>query len=957
MATMEHRRFTPSVLLAGAVWLISFWVFSPAATLADEPVAAADPAAIEFFETKIRPLLANQCWECHGPGKQESSLRLDSREGIARGGDSGAAAVPGDPRTSRLIEAVAYTGDLQMPPAGKLTDAEIADLTAWVAMGMPWPADAAQHVETLDERTQRFRQDHWSLRPVKMPAPPPVADGEWPLTGVDHFVLSHLEQAKLRPSAPADRRTLLRRVTVDLTGLPPTYEDVVAFENDRSPQAYEDAVDRLLESPLYGQRWARHWLDVARYADTKGYVFTQDPKYAFSYTYRDYVVRAFNDDLPYDQFLIEQLAADLLPLGDDKRPLAGLGFLTLGRRFMFNPHDIIDDRIDVTTRGLMGLTVGCARCHDHKYDPIPQADYYSLYGVFASTHEPEELPLVGMPEETAAYQAFQAELGKRQAALDEFLNTEHPRLLDELRTSAGAYLAEALKPAVVVDKDDAMLSFSPGEVRPAVVERWRRFLKEKTNAAHPVFGLWHAFAALPGEQFADAARDLSSKLAAAAAGKGEVAGTTLPVANANPLVRQALTDRPPQSPADLAARYGELLVNSYRAWQSLPPGPDGQQPAALPDAAAEELRQVLFGEGTPTAMTRDEISGLLDRQTQAKYGQLARVIEELQSQSPESPPRAMALADNPTPHQPHVFLRGNPGRPGDEVPRRFLGVLSSQQRANFGPGSGRLEMARAIASADNPLTARVMVNRVWMHHFGASLVPTPGDFGARGEPPTNPELLDYLAARFVATGWSVKQLHREIVLSRTYQQASLPREDAMAVDPENRLWWRTLPRRLEWEALRDSLLAVSGTLDLSLGGRPVDLFAEPFTGRRTLYGFLDRQDLPGLLRIFDFANPDVSTPQRSVTTVPQQALFLMNSQFVIAQAKQLAARTTSSAGDVRPRVTALYRLALARDPQENEFAAAEQFLTAAAADATPELAPWEQFAQVLLCSNEFAFVD
>ena len=630
------------------------------------------------------------------------------------------------------------------------------------------------------------RAKHWSFQPVRKPPLPAVRHTDWAITPLDRFILVKLEQAGVDPAPRADRRTLIRRASIDLTGLPPETADVEAFVNDPSPDAWEKVIDRLLASPRYGERWGRYWLDVARYADTKGYVFQEERRYPFAYTYRDYVIRAFNDDLPYDQFVIQQIAADRLPLGEDKRPLAALGFLTLGRRFLNNTPDIIDDRLDVVMRGLEGMTVGCARCHDHKFDPIPMRDYYSLYGVFASSVEPRELPLIGTPEPSPAYTAYEKELKALKQAVAEF-----------------------------EEKNKAELQ-----------KRNRKFQEER-------------------------------------------------------------------------------------------------------------------------------------RQLQNK-------VDKLRATHPGAPPQAMVLNDLPHPVEPVVFLRGNPGNRGPAVPRQFLEVLAGDGRRPFTEGSGRLELARAIASKDNPLTARVLVNRVWLHHFGQGLVRTPGDFGLRGEPPTHPELLDYLASEFMGRAspgrqpgesWSIKRLHRLILCSATYQQSCNPGQpEAPARDPENRLLSHQNRQRLDFEGLRDSLLRASGQLDAKAGGAPVDITTAPFSRRRSIYGFIDRQNLPGLFRAFDFASPDTTTAQRHVTTVPQQALFLMNGPFVVERARALAARPDVMArAEAVERIGYLYRLLYGRPPEPQELALGQRFVELAGAEKL--LAPWEKYCQVLLLANEFAFVD
>jgi hypothetical protein len=776
------------------------------------------------------------------------------------------------------------------------------------------------------EGIEKARGSHWSLQPVQAPDLPQVKDAAWGMQPIDRFILAKLEAAGMTPSAVADRRTLLRRATFDLTGLPPTIAEVEAFENDNSPDAFAQVVDRLLASPQYGERWGRHWLDVARYADTKGYVFTEERRYPYSYTYRDYVIDAFNADLPFDRFIVEQLAADLLPPGDDKSHLAAMGFLTLGRRFSNNNNDIIDDRIDVVTRGLMGLTVTCARCHDHKYDPIPQEDYYSLYGVFASSIEPKDLPLIAPPEQTAAYLEFEKGLAEREAEVNAYIDRQHVALLTDIRNRAADYLAEASRQKPEDrGRRRGNQSIGANELRPAVVDRWHDYLERTAKQHHPVFGPWHQLAVLK-EGIADGAPKVIESLNDAADAPTRV----------NPLVKKALVEAQPKSMADVAKAYGELLGRVNTEWVALlaesgKPSTTtvgtAATPTALPDPAAEEVRQVLYADSGPASISRDDVQRIFDRKTRDELRKLQRKVEEYKVNSPNAPPRAMVLNDAERPTEPRVFQRGNPGRPGKQVPRRFLQAVSLKESGPFKQGSGRLELAHAIASPSNPLTARVIVNRVWQHHFGFGLVRTPSDFGFRGESPTHPELLDYLAAAFMADGWSLKKLHRRMLLTNVYRQQSIDRPECALQDPENRLLWRMNPQRLEFEPMRDSILAVAGKLDPTVGGRPVDLFSKPFTTRRAVYGFIDRQDLPGTFRVFDFASPDVSTPMRPQTTIPQQALFGMNSPFVVEQAKSLAARKElSGESDSTGRVRALYRLVYAREPDSVELAAGVRFL-------------------------------
>ena len=906
------------------------WLLAPGLALALASAApAADPApikptpeAVEFFEKKVRPVLAEHCCSCHGPKKQRAGLRLDTAAGVKAGADNGPVVTAGDPAQSRLIAAVNRKGAFPMPPKATLPPDAVAALTEWVKVGAPFPDDAGGRANGIDPKT------HWAFQPLRKPAVPTVANVTSP---IDAFVQAKLRDKGLSLAPRADRRTLIRRAYFDLIGLPPTAAEIEAFEKDMSPDAWATVVDRLLASPHYGERWARHWLDVARYSDTKGYVFQEERTFPYAYTYRDYVVRSFNDDKPYNRFVVEQLAADKLPLGDDKSPLAAMGFLTLGRRFLNNPHDIIDDRIDVVTRGLMGLTVSCARCHDHKFDPIPQKDYYSLHGVFASSVEPKDLPLIGAAKMTPEVAAFEAELKTREDELKAETAKRHARYMTKLRSADG-----------IADYIRAVLDGAGGFVRERdlsryVFDRWKGFLAAEAKAGSPVFGPLQALAAIPEAEFATKAPDVIAGL-----GKD-------PQKPVNPLVAKALADAKPKALREAVDAYGRLIAAQPSVW--------------VPTRDQAELLRVLGKDG-PLDIPVSDLDKIQNRLDRDQLRAIQKKIDAFKATSPAAPPRAMVLNDTPAPVNPVVFLRGNPGNRGPAVPRQFLAVAAVAERKPFTDGSGRLELAQAIASPDNPLTARVFVNRVWIGHFGQGLVRTPSDFGVRSDPPTHPELLDWLARRFIQDGWSVKRLHRTIMLSATYQQASTTSPELAQLDPENKLLAHQNRRRLDFEAMRDGLLSAAGRLDSTVGGRPVDLFKAPFPTRRTVYGFIDRQNLPGTFRAFDFASPDQHSPQRFQTTVAPQALYLMNSPFVAEQAKAVANRPeVVSAKTPDEKVTRLYRAVLGRSPSSEELAIAREFVAeppgwfAGAMEAARPFGKWPQLAQVLLLSNEFAFID
>jgi hypothetical protein len=811
-------------------------------------------------------------------------------------------------------------------------------LALWLIAGAS-PMLRAAPPEGGDARSvaiEASARTHWAFQAVKQPAVPTVKNRTWAQAPVDAFILAKLEAAGIEPAPPADRRTLIRRATYDLVGLPPTPEEVAAFLADKSPDAFARVVDRLLASPHYGERWGRHWLDVARYASADS---------PFAFTYRDYVIRAFNDDLPYDQFLLQQLAADQLDLGANRQALAALGFLTVGRQFLNNVHDTIDDRIDAVTRGTMALTVSCARCHDHKYDPIPTRDYYSLYGVFASSTAPAELPLLGIAPDPQAYADYAPKRKSLQAKLDAFIRKQEAEVLQQHRRQTAQCLLLSREPAKLAGLIKGEFGLSDRKILQIGAMRWLKALEKLDSKSDPIFAPWFALAALPTAEFAGRAKALTAKIAANSLAH--------PV---NSLVARAFAGEPPASLKDVAERYGKLFEDVDKRWQQRRPS------EAQAQGDEESLRHVLYGKDSPGNLPPELMRQLFSTTALMQLGPLHKKIEQLDANHPGAPQRAMALVDSPRPKNSRVFIRGNPNLLGEEAPRQFLAILAGDKRRPFTRGSGRLELARAIASRDNPLTARVIVNRLWLHHFGAGLVSTADDFGLRSDPPSHPELLDYLAQRLVQDGWSLKKLHRLLMLSSAYQQKSDDNLRHEKSDPDNRLLAKMNRRRLDFESMRDTLLFVAGNLDLSFGGRPVDLLKQPYSKRRTVYGLTDRNNLLALFRTFDFANPDLSTAQRDATTVPQQALFFLNSPFVIEQACKMVNRPAfQQLDDDSKRVRRLYQFVYQRDPSPDEIRRGLRFLQAESAPTglteQQSLTPWERYGQVLLMSNELMFVD
>lgn len=948
---MHPARSTLFLGLRACAWAIG-------ALLALPLFCAIPPEQAEFFENRIRPVLAERCYSCHS-AKAESikgGLRLDLRAGVLKGGATGPALVPGKPEESLLLQAIRGAAkDLdRMPPKGAaLSPQEIAAFTEWVRSGAPDPRD--------DTLVPHPSATHWAFQTPVDPAPPalpPSLESSGPsLTPVDRLIRARLAKANLRPSPRADRRTLLRRITTDLTGLPPTPAEMASFVSDPSPSAYASAIDRLLASPRYGERWGRHWLDVARYADSKGYVFEEERRYAYAYTYRDWVVRSLNEDLPYDRFLVAQIAGDQIATPENPWPMAAQGFLTLGRRFLNNNTDIIDDRIDVICRGTMGLTVGCARCHDHKFDPIPTADYYSLYGILDSSQEPAEKPLLGPNPNPYLAAKYTEEHRRRTDELAQYRADRTEEIRAKLRLQVGTYLRTAQE-SVALDGSKAEELARTRSLDPGLVQAWKSRLVAFKATPNRVFAPWIALAELPATEFTHQGSAWIASHVSATNG-----------AAVNPRIAAALRTRPPQSLEDLARIYGDTFHEVDIQWTNhvhAAKTASHPLPTALANADDEELRQVLYAANSPIEEAIGGVDRFFATPVAQKTRALKRRIEELEATDPGAPLRAMALVDKASPVEPVVFKRGNPGNHGPRVPRQFLEVVAGPKRKPFTRGSGRLELAEAIASRDNPLTARVLVNRVWALHFGAPLVRTPGDFGLRSDPPSHPELLDHLAVWFMNHGWSLKALHRYLLLSATYQQASDPgtEDEARAqfshnegLDPANLLWWRMNRKRADFEALRDSLLAASGSLDGTVGGQPVSVFEGGGSPRRTLYGFIDRQNLPGLLRAFDFASPDSTAPMRYQTTVPQQALFLLNSPFMAARARDFVAQPSISSAATRDqKLERMHQIAFQRAPTAEELTLARSFLDHTAA-APQSLSPLEQYAQVLLSANEFVFAD
>jgi hypothetical protein len=1141
------------LVLPGRAW---FWASAEEPSLADA----------EFFEKEVRPLLVETCWKCHGDTKPRGGLKLTSRAHLLRGGESGPAAVAGKPEESLLVRAVRYQDTPRMPPQGKLSERQIAILVRWVKRGLPWPGTPGPPVAegspfTITEKQRRF----WSFQPVKAVAVPAVRDTTWPHSPIDRFILAALEARGLTPSRPADRRTLLRRVTFDLTGLPPTLAEMDSFLADDSPQAFARVVDRLLSSPQYGERWGRHWLDVVRYADARDLIQLPPPSdFREAWRYRDWVVEAFNHDLPYTDFIRHQVAGDLLPPrrpgGINKDGLVATGLLAIAD---FVPGDVdkeqmiadyVNDQIDVVGRAFLGLTVACARCHDHKFDPISTEDYYSLGGIFFSTRlipgpVPGNTPLVRVPLVSPAELARDAADRQRRAELEaqlpDAVDREYLAYLKSLVTGQTArYLVAACEVRKRASGSAnpllADLAKQHG-LQERLLAGWVELLgrvEKQPPASRPAVLRDAAAGKLAGAALEQSARQLQQALAALAKRREAEAPEQFALARAalyrfradDPQLRTDTSNRvtlwpnraglpgdakppapgagpvktsttinghnktvlrfdgrsllaapggaPPNGNLFLVFRTAETSSAGQRlvGWEDsnigqhglgLMPEPGGRlhailrtngqagdlvdsrrtagfeivcvgwgprgttlhrngRPAGASNAitaissdpgigslhlggpgsggsrrfggdVAEvrvynrqlseaerrqveaELRDTWFKPATPVAvpgdplaelydellsprgpfwLTAEERTKLLPPEVRSRLAALRRELEDLRKKPPLKVEEAVVVQDGGPKGTRHegfkdaqVYLRGNPKKLGKTVPRGFPRVLTGERRERITTGSGRLQLADWLARPDHPLTARVLVNRIWQHHFGAGLVRTPNNFGQRGERPTHPDLLDYLAARFVESGWSAKAMHRLLLLSSTYQQSSRARADALARDPDNRLFGRMTRRRLEAEAIRDSLLAVAGRLDPSRGG---PAFTDVGGPRRTLY-LMSVRTGPGTSdfgRLFDRADPGAIVAERGESVVAPQALFLLNDPAVTAWARDLAARVMREApAGHEARIRHLYSLVLSRPPTQVELALGLQWL------AEPGGTSWERYCHMILCTNEFVYLD
>ena len=1072
-----------------------------------------------FFEAKVRPLLIARCQECHGAVKPKAGLRLDSREAVLTGGESGSAAVVGKPEESLIVEVIGYRNTVQMPPKAKLPDSEIAILTEWIRRGLPWPNSQAPTpvTSTPGADFSAEQKAFWAFQPVLAPPIPRVANSSWTRSPIDAFVLAGLESRHIQTASCASRRVLLRRVTLDLTGLPPTPDDVREFLEDQSADALERVVDRLLASPAYGERWARHWLDVARYADSNG--LDENLAYANAFRYRDYTVRAFANDTQYDQFVIEQIAGDLLPEDSSGHfdPLIATGFLSLGAKMLAEDDpvkmqmDIVDEQVDTISRAFMGLTMGCARCHDHKFDPLTAEDYYGLAGIFKSTQTMDTFSVVARWHERplATSRQLQARDELRQAAaaqkqtVDKLLADATDTVLNSARRQPGAYLLaatrdlelqealRAAKPrgndpafnsatgAILIEAEDYARgnvlkdreSYGKGigvlvnrgetpnfaeydidltqggtfqfEVRYAAagarpVKVFVNGALVKSDAANKVTGSWtpesqtwfvEAFVTLksgknvlrleqptffphidkllfspvetsvpevpaladsPGDgtalmpslvtQWSKAIENSrSDKKSILSAWHQFRANQKLTINHDDEgMIQRMLGMEQPKSLIDLASRYDRLFRDASDAWEKLKESPEGKGAKALPDMVLEAAR-IFQNDPKGAYAVPADIESVFPGSTRE---QLKTEREELSRRESLAPvyPETMAVAELKSENL-RIHLRGSHLTLGREVPHLLPKILASGSGRELNEGTGRLQLARWLAGREHPLTSRVMVNRIWQWHFGHGLVRSPDNFGRLGERPSHPEMLDWIANDFATScNWSMKALHRRLIGSAVYQQSTEYNATSALADPENRLLWRFHRLRMDVEVLRDSLIALAGSLDDRMGGTLLPTPNRAYvtstanvnpaiynSNRRSVYLPVVRSALFEVFTAFDFADPSTQSGQRDQTTVAPQALFMMNSGFVLEKSRQLATRLLQQADlDQAARLRLLYTIVYCREPSDAETLRAQAYLDrvrsamleeGAVNSADLEIRQWTSLCRAVLSANEFVYVE
>ena len=946
--------------------------------LLSAPAWAADPAGVQFFEAKIRPVLIKHCYECHSAESKslKGGLLVDTAEGLKTGGDSGPSLFPGKPEDSVLLQALRYE-NYEMPPSGKLPEDVLKDFERWISMGASDP-----RTESVTRPTAKAGLDieagrsFWAFQPAESHVLPEVKNADWPKTWIDRFVLSQQEAKGVAPQADADRATLLRRISFDLVGLPPTDQDLKTFLDSEDPQAVERYVDHLLRSPQFGEHWGRHWLDVARYADSNGGDF--NATFHEAWRYRNYIINAYNADRPFSELIVEQIAGDLLPAADKaarERQTVATGFLMLGTKMLSERDkeklrmDVVDEQVSAVGSAFLGMTLGCARCHDHKFDPIPTKDYYALAGIFRSTQVLDgeiqkyvsnwvRQPLPIEPEHAAALKVYEEkskELKNRIKAAEETLKKQ----------KSSASLTSYLEQGITVDDTQAEVVgqwkasvhskefVGKGYIHDDKLDKGQKRVTFRTNL--PADGEYEVRISYPGSN----GRATNVPVTVVhSAGESVVTVDQSQVAPLEKLLRpigifEFNADKPAEVTISNAGTDGYVIVDAVqfvpkKELQMTVAAKDGEKPA----------------------------SGAMAKEAQKDLEQLKQELKALTESAPPPAPVALAVNDAPQKGDCNICIRGETNMLGPKVARGFLQVaMFDEPPAIAADESGRLALARWVADSRNPLTARVYVNRVWHALLGAGLVRSVDNFGMLGDRPTHPELLDQLAVEFVAHDWSTKWLVRKIVLSHVYQLSSAYEERSWSADPENKLLWRAHRKRVPAEAIRDAMLsagqqldsrqsdsAVSGLGTLVTVNRADDGGYSQSEGNvRTVYTPVIRTELPSLLRVFDFADPDFVTGQRSETNVPAQALWMLNGEFVAAQSQRVVDRALKEdLSTVSERIDQLYRFTLGRPPTIEEATIAQKFVDRAGLDSLTDAKAreaWKELVHAIFASSSFRMLD
>lgn len=992
----------PFLYSASLVLLIGALSGSPAFAQVETGTQQTNRAGIAFFENKIRPVLVEHCYECHSgePDEESAFFIADTREGLLQGGDSGKAVVPGNLKQSLILQALEHDPDFYaMPPDKRLPAQVVKDFQKWIQMGAPDPRKSQPTNGPLKKKSKlaidfEKEREFWSFRPFKEIIIPEDQNKSWPTNAIDRFVLARLEKNGLTSVATADRRTLVRRVYFDLTGLPPTPKEIQQFLEDQSPEAYEHLIDRLISKPQYGETWGRHWLDLARYADSNGL----DINLTFynAWKYRDYVIQAFNEDKPYDQFIREQIAGDLLPYKNDAeltKNIIATGFLVMGAKMLSERDkeklrmDVVDEQIDVTGRAFMGMTLGCARCHDHKFDPIPMTDYYALAGIFRSTETVHGIrlnnqfvsgwmtrPLPMKPEHKAALEKYVSNLNALEEKLK--IDSKQIKLLESktdqqkrLKTLPGIIVddLQAVKTGAWQDSVYSKNYLGTGYVHDKNEQKGTKTIRFVPDL--PVSGKYEVRFAFPGNK-----------------GRASRVPVTVHSRQGSKTVYVDQTKAAPIENLFLSLGQFEFEAGKTGSVEIITKGTSGY---VVVDAVQFIPEKPLPVKGTALAKaekpTESDAADVTKQKKikalQANVKKLKSQIAELKKTAPPPKPMALAVGEQPDPADYRIARRGNIHQLGDKVDRGFLTIASLSKPPEVSPRqSGRLELANWLSRPQNPLTSRVIVNRVWKHLFGTGLVGSVDNFGHLGEKPTHPELLDYLAQQFVAEGWSIKTLIQKIMLSKTYRLSSEFSAERYERDPGNKMLWRMNRRRLSAESIRDAVLSISGKLDLKQGGSSVSHYPEqavnpnknskvkenPSEFRRSIYLPIVRGSVPAALAVFDFPAPEMLVGNRPVTTVPAQALFMMNSPFVLAQAQATAERILKETGKTdEEKVSQLYLACMGREANKSEQAEALKYIQTMAnsksdkksSKADLNLQAWASYCQILFASTEFRFLN